>query len=119
MNAAAGRGLQMDGPRLHEFLYYRALALLREGYSREFDANQCLTAALILCRAKGDYEFSNQVLNSLKSITQFFMRNEEFVPRELSEKEIRRIIDKEIRRTAPAPKKCTEKEISVPEDNCK
>jgi hypothetical protein len=103
--ASTARGLSQGGSRLHEFLFYRAWTLLKT-YSSicHHQVIQCLKASFTLCRAKGDYEFSRQVLDSLNQATQHYSEyqadeSNHLSSFELSDMDIKRILSFEIMRT--------------------
>ena len=129
--AATAKGLKMDNARHHEFLYYRAHGLIASSYSNFDYARECLLASLTLCRAKGDYEFSHQVLDYFNKIFPSgfnftFSDKQDSSIKDLPDKEIKRIITREILRTEnsfrknqkkpSSPKKTKSKRKSVDEE---
>jgi len=104
---ATGRGLRDNGPRVHEFLYYRALALLKEMPPYLIEAEECILAVIALCRARGDYELERVAITLLKLIQQQGLAGliggrdaYESPIRELSERKIQTILKRESKRGA-------------------
>ncbi|MFB3788232.1 MAG: hypothetical protein ACE15F_17880 [bacterium] len=104
---AISRGLRDNGPRVHEFLYYRALALLKESPPRVRDAEDCVLAVITLCRARGDYELERQAVAVLKRTQRSGLMyllggrdSRESPIVELSERQIQAILQRERKRRA-------------------
>lgn len=100
--SATGRGLKEDGPRLHEFLYYRSRALLSHGFSLDNHPENCLLAVYTLARAKGDYNMAQLAENDIRRLRNprsfLFESKVEITIEELTEYQIRSIIQKERKR---------------------
>ncbi len=77
--AATGLGLNREGSREHEFLFYRAIGLHKSGNISLDRIAECLEAAVILCQEKGDYQMEQQARKYFQKINPFasnpFMRS--------------------------------------------
>ncbi len=113
--AATARGLNLDSPKLPEFLYYRALALWEDSHRYTIDVERCLRAVITLCRAKGNYDLERQAVDSLKSVQEtmydFFFEPDQVPKIEMPDYEIKQVIQEEKDRTAPKSKRKTKHKV--------
>lgn len=112
--ASTARGLQNDNHHLHEFLFYRAMALLKEDINLDEEVEECLCAAITLCRKNGDYAIERQAVDALQKIKSMYLgssflldEEEKDFETELSPKEVARVLKRERKRTVDKKGKWT------------
>lgn len=105
--ASTARGLAQKGARLHEFFFYRAIALIQT-YSFLYhpDVINCLKASFSLCRARGDYEFAQQVATYLNRILDYDFSDQDSESADsssykLTDSQITTVLLRELKRTEP------------------